>query len=147
MARLRKIILLIVCVITLCSCDFDPIYYEKTLNAGDGRTIHIFAYDNYDVTRSYDYEVYEGSILIQDGALAFLAPHENPDFLMYKSVDGTIVGIYKKGQPNNILMLHDFSTKENYPHVPGSYDGSEGLRLRNKLLSKLQKDFPDIKMK
>ena len=148
MLKLCNLFILLVCVITLCSCDFNPIYYEKTFDVGNGRTIRIFANKNHDVTRAYYCAIYnKGTVEVSKSCIGGFGPFEKPEFLVYKSVDGTIVGIYKKGNPNYIYMLHDFSTKENYPHVPDSYDGLERVRLRNKLLSKLQKDFPDIKLK
>ena len=140
-----KLTLIFVCVIFLTSCESNPIYYEITLDAGNGRKIRIFANKDFDVSRSYYCKIYNKNIVeVPKSFLGGFGPREKPEFLMYKSADQTIIGIYKKGQPNKIIMLHDFSTKENYPHGPDSYDGPESSKLRNKLLLKLQKDFPGV---
>lgn len=142
-----KMFLVLFFVVSLCSCDTDKNYYDKTFELGDGKQIRIYAPDTFEVSRNFEYAVYEDSNLVLEWNISYLPPDERPDFLILKSTDGSIVAVYEKNKPSVIWAIHDFSTHNSWPHRSGNKNYKESNKNGRRLLWKLEDDFPDMKFK
>ena len=130
---------------TLCGLeDYCPV---AALEAGPGRVIKISKAMEWEVTRPFYYEVEVGGrVVVPRTYMTGCCRRQGaPEFGLLFSEDRDLVGVVWAERPGVLLLLHDFSTGENWPMSEGHDAGEKGSDMGSRLRDRLRADHPHLR--
>jgi hypothetical protein len=167
--RLIMIVIFVLLTIALVQLMFsvgkgskpEPVTITE-LDAGGGRTIRITVETNSQGTLSLHYHVAQGEEVLIEHAFFGTLPRTSPPpgFVMYFADNNNLIGIAQAADPEQIVILHDFTDGQSFPMRAVTYKDTDTLKsfpyyekegpilLRgDALFTRLAKDNPDTPLR